>query len=177
MRKAFFLGVSAPALILNAAPLLDADAPGPGLMLTPPWAVQSLYAASQESAPSEDASQAARSEADDKARSLTVQANLPVTGGIYIRDSSSSKEHKLAMDADGSWAVPTSEFRVVYRGMIGGQVPIQTPSAVVRSGSEAVVLRIHIGQTFLGGVLDGFGFDNLARQHVRADAKPEVASR
>ena len=179
MLKAFFLGVSAPALILNTASVADPPATrvpvtqemaagqGPSASALLPWNGPALYAASQDAA----------SRVSSDTRSLTIQANLPVLGSIYIRDSSSPKEHKVAMDDDGSWTVPTSEFRVVYRGMIGGQVPIQTPSAVVRSGAEPVVLRIHIGQTFLGGILDGFGLDNLARHHIRADAKPEVASR
>ena len=180
MRKAFFLGVSAPALILNTMSVADppvprepasqeAPAESSRTMLLPSWGVQTLHAASQVSEETSPGS--------EETRSLTVQANLPVSGGIYVRDTSSTEEREIEKDADGGWTVPTTPFYVVFRGTIPDQVPVETPSAFVKSGSEPIVLRLSIAakQTFVGGVLDGLSLDNLAQQFRRSDASVRVS--
>jgi hypothetical protein len=166
MLKAFFLGVSAPALILNSASALDLPAPPQsrepdtarsGIMLIQPWGAR-LYAAEQSSIGN---------------RRLTVRTEVPVSGNIFIRDAVSGREREIEADNDGGWTVPTTEFSVVFRGTIAEQIDVETPSAIVASGSEPVVLLLYPGdpeQTFLGGLLDGFGFDNWAQRFVRSEA-------
>ena len=166
MRKAFFLGVSAPALILNAMAIADrqASTSDQDSSLAPPWAVQALYAAEQ----------------PPKTRGLSVQADMAVSGDIYIRDASSHRERRVEKSDDGSWAVPVGAFRLAYRGRIEDRVPVETPWTEVPSGSRPIVIQLHVQdpkQTFLGGVLDGFNLDNWAREFVRSEATAEVVSR
>ena len=147
MKKAFVIGIGVPALIL--------------LIMT--WVVEPLSAASQ----------------PPETRSLTVHTVIPISGSIYIRDSSSSSEREIARNDDGSWTVPASEFRLVYRGVIAApaQTPVETPVAVIDSGTEPIELHLDPRQTFLGGFLDGLGLDNIGRQHVFVDATLQVAGR
>lgn len=166
MRKAFFLGVSAPALILNAMAIADRQAAtsDQDSSLAPPWAVQVLYAAEQ----------------PPKTRDLSVQADMAVSGDIYIRDASSHRERRVKKSDDGSWAVPVDAFRLAYRGKIEDRVPVETPWTEIPGGSRPIVIQLHVQdpkQTFLGGVLDGFNLDNWAREFVRSEATAEVVSR
>ena len=165
MRKAFFLGVSAPALILNAMAIADrqVSTSDQDSLLVHPWTIQALYAAEQ----------------PPETRDLSVRADIEVSGNIYIRDVS-SQERMVERSDDGSWAVPVEAFSVVYRGKVEGRVPVETPWAEVLSGSGPIVIQLHVQdpkQTFLGGVLDGFNLDNWAREFVRSEATVEVVSR
>lgn len=84
------------------------------------------------------------------------------------------------MNDDGSWTVPASEFRLVYRGLIGERMSVETPVATIDSGTEPIELHLYVDdpqQTFLGGFLDGLGLDNIGRRLVSAEAELEVAGR
>lgn len=204
MRKAFFLGVSAPALILNALATVDRQesTSDQSAWLVNPWAIQALYAAEQ----------------PPETRGLSVEADVPVSGNLYIRDVSSpvvgpaldrllsqpgiyiqshesesddgsqtvpiyilSQEREAERSDDGSWAVPATKFIVAYRGStIEDRIPVETPWTEVPSGSRPIVIRLKVQdpkQTFWGGLLDGLNLDNWAREFVRSDATAEVMSR
>ena len=201
MRKAFFLGVSAPALILNALATADRqESTSDQSWLVNPWAIQALYAAEQ----------------PPETRDLSVEADVPVSGSIYIREVLSqevevdldllltrpgniyissqeretddgsrpiyilSDEREVERSDDGSWAVPVHAFSLVYRGSIEGRIPVETPWTEVPGGSRPIVIQLHVEdpkQTFWGGLLDGFNLDNWAREFVRSDATAEIVSR
>ena len=165
MRKAFFLGVSAPALILNALTIVDRQesTADRNSLLGNPWAIHVLYAAEQ----------------PPETRDLSVRADVPVSGTIYIRDAS-SQEREVERSDEGSWAVPVHAFSLAYRGSIEGRIPVETPWTEVPGGSRPIVIQLHVEepkQTFWGGLLDGFNLDNWAREFVRSDATAEVVSR
>jgi len=198
MRKAFFLGIGAPALLVSAGTVTDRPQPlqGEGMpanqqqerpaeersgaMSLRSWGVQVLYAAQSPSGetPQQDPSDQSVSQEPEpqESRKLAVRANVPVWGGIFILDASSDEERMIERDTDGRWTVPATEFRIVFRGMIEGRVPVETPVATVGSGSEPLALELFIEteQTFVGGVLDGFGLDNLAQEFRRSSAQANV---
>ena len=207
MRKAFFLGVGAPALLISAGNVADRPQPlqGEGLPANQQqekfaddrpatvslrsWGAQVLYAAPSQSAEApqprgrrlssrqDRSDQSVSSEPEHpESRRLAVRANVPVWGGIFIVDASPSEGSPVERDLDGRWTVPATEFRIVFRGMIEGQVPVTSPVLTVETGSDPLVLDLLIEteETFLGGVLDGFGLDNLAQEFRRSRADATV---
>ena len=176
MLKAFVLGVSAPAFVINltstvaqARPLPQhSDSVRTEIMLMERWATTPLYALGQ-SIPRQE-------------RKLTITTQVPISGSIVIRDVVSRTEREIAADPDGGWTVPTNEFRVLFRGVRDkDRVPVETPDSVfVEGGEQTVVLQLHMSdpeQTFWGGFLDGLGFDSWAQRLVRAEATIEVSSK
>ena len=162
MWKAILLGAGAPALIFNAAGAIDRPEPGPQSMMLVQSSV--VHAATQDA---------------PRSRVLSVDADEVVfeSAHIYIADGSDGPEHEVKRDRSGDWMVPTGELAIVFRGKTSDQVSVETPWATIPSGSDPIVLRLYLAepkQTFVGGLLQGLGFERSARQHLRSDANVEV---
>ena len=154
MWHAFTAGVTALAVVSGTAGL---PSTGPGLTLFE----TTLYAAEQEEC------------VEDRGRRLTLEADVALLeNNIFIRCPGSSIEREMHLEEDGTWKVPSTTFYLVFRGVArtrGQRVPVTTAITQMPEGEEPLSVELTIEQTFLGGLLDGLGLDQIAPSFVDAE--------
>ena len=165
MKKAFFLGVTAPALILGAGDATDAlPSAHQGAGLIPHVVlVQPLHAAEPPST--------------SETRSISIETDAAVTGDFYIRGNWGAETKLQRYDGDHSWVLPTGEVTLLFRGRLDGRIPVETPWTEIPRGTQPITVQLHVEdpqQTLWGNILDGLAMDNRAREYVRSAAKIEI---
>ena len=162
MKKALYLGVTAPALLLGVGQAADApsDKHQRAGLIPQVLLVQPLHAAGQP--------------APSGTRSISIETDADIDGDFYTR-SGNGAETRLPRRAGtgGVWVLPSSEVTLLFRGRLNGQIPVETPWTEIPSGAQPITVQLDVGkprQTFWGGFLDSLGLDNRARAHVRSDA-------
>lgn len=165
MKKALYLGVTAPALILGAGGAADSVPANQGAGLIPHVVlVQPLHAAEQHNT--------------SETRSISIETDAAVTGDFYIRDSNWGDGTKLPRhDGDDSWVLSTGEVTVLFRGWLNERIPVETPWTEIPSGAQPITVHLQVEeprQTFWGNILDGLAMDNRAREHMRSDATIKI---
>ena len=167
--KAFLLGVACPALILNTAGAADEPPPTPAQT-----AVQSSTAASF--AAMGVTVRAAVQRQPGEMRRLTINVkNADLIKPRIVVDIPNSIDEEMHIDERAGWNISTMALFLTIRGdlkMPDGQVvPVETARTPIPAGSAPIVIELSVEQTVLGGVLDGFGFDNLARRFMETQAE------
>ena len=162
--KAILLGVSAPALIANTLTAAEARA------------TQALFIAPLvHAAQTEDAAPAPPIASVIMTRTLTVEdaAGDRAEGRLYLVLADDDRVFLPATE-DGTWRIPTAPVRVVFEGTVS-DVRVATEPAEIDAGTESILFRLHMEQTFLGGLLDGLGLERTSRRFIRSSAKIEAA--
>ena len=170
MWHAFTTGLMAPALIIGlggAAPT-NRGAPVAPLSLFAP-----LYAAQLQPDPGP---------APALPREVVIQSPVPLEDPkvlVFWADGTVEHLRRNPSGSDGVWflyhRVGQSPVGLALDGaahVVTGDVPVKTPQIPIPDGEGPVYLQLNLRQTFLGGLLDGLGFDRYASGMIDASLEP-----
>jgi hypothetical protein len=171
--KAFLLGVSAPALIAAAGSAADQ-------VPKPLWFLPTLYAAEQVGTAPSNATRVLFVAPDSK-----VFDPLSVEGDVVVKvDGNWQRIHlNLKRDDRAAAAIPSAATSVYFEGSVAPRersdrspVLIRTEPVELMAGKDPLMLTFASGQqTFVGGLLDGFGMKRSAQQYIQYSARVETA--
>ena len=170
MWHAFTTGLMAPALIIGlggAAPS-DRGSPVVPLVLAVP-----LYAAQLQPDPGP---------APALGREVVIQSPVPLENAtvlVFWADGTVERLRRNASASDGVWLlhhhVGQSPVGLALNGaahVVAGEVAVETPQIPIPHGEGPLYLQLNLRQTFLGGLLDGLGFDRYASGMIDASLEP-----
>ena len=98
---------------------------------------------------------------------------------VFWPDGTSEPLRRNPAGPDDAWLLShrggESPIGLVLNGgahVDAGKVPVETPQIPIPLGEGRVYLQLHLHQTFLGGLLDGLGFDQYASVMIEANLEP-----